>query len=447
MLLQRFSPLKKNGIRAWWRESALGLYLLFSLLFGGYPSQLFHTPPDLLFFEFYIKDVLLAFFIICIFWTIQQSRPKPERIREFHLLNSLPLTDRQLGLHFLVQSFWQYFWVPAISILLIYALLPYAPFVHILRVGLSIFLLYAILIVVNPILHLLFRSKKHDQLSGLNPIIVTGIVFVFAIGNICLVLLDTLVSGWMFWIDFVLVLLFLSVLFTFYIRLFVRWHKENRIFCTAPEGGMPAKRRSHVWQWHLPPLLYKNILKIERDKSPFIMILTGLFLLCAYLVSRNNQRLDDFMAILFTTAIFYAIVYAAKSQQALSENTESPQVFHSVALRKIDIYFAAFLPTAIWLFMITFVFTLLALSAHAGLKPGLIFAAKSLSVSLGFQMAALNLALAAYPDGRAAQRYFFYWGLVLLVSLALFYKFRYVLFIGLVLLTFVRLITKKLYRV
>jgi hypothetical protein len=104
-------------------------------------------------------------------------------------------------------------------------------------------------------------------------------------------------------------------------------------------------------------------------------------------------------------------------------------------------------PAAAWLFVMTLIFALLTLSAGTDAETAFKFGIKSFAITLGFLLVALNAAFVSYPAIKSAQKYFFFWGLALLVFMALFYQFRYMIFFALVGFSFIKIFRKKLYNV
>jgi hypothetical protein len=99
---QKYSSFRWLGILQvekiiWWREILLTTFFICCLIFGGLPPYVFHKPEDLLFFELFIKDVLLILVIAGVFLFIQLKKAKPQRMDEFKLLNNLPISQPRLS--------------------------------------------------------------------------------------------------------------------------------------------------------------------------------------------------------------------------------------------------------------------------------------------------------------------------------------------------------------
>jgi hypothetical protein len=447
MLLQQFNP-GKNQIIIWWKELAIAVFCVVALGFGMAPAFLNSAPTDTLFFELYFKDIFLVVVIGCIFWFIQLLKPKPERLQEFFFLNSLPVKSKQLALHFLLKELLQNSWLPALTSVLFFSLLVAAPVAHILRIGFFIFLLYSMLTTLNSAIHFVSAQKKFNPLSTLNPIFVFCAAFLFLVFTSWAALVDQIFSGYSFLLLVLIMMTAQATLILFHLRAFKKWRSANRIF-NIHAVSSPKTRRSfwHTRQWRMSPILLKNMLKIEREKSLFVLLLTATFVTCGYLVSRNNQRVDDFLAIMQTVLLMYAIIFSYRSQNILSTASESTQTIFSLPIRRLELYASSLLPLLLWMFLINTIFFLLSLTANISLEQGLLFWFKSFSLCGGLVLVAFNFSFAAYPNTKAAQTSFLYWGLVYLVLMALFFKYWYPIFLIMVGLSFLKLIKKKLYRV
>lgn len=449
MLLQRYDPiLSKRFYRTpWWRELALAFFLLICLMVGGTSSRLSLRPHDFLFFEFFIKDGLLPMVLVCLLWFVQLQKGTPERLAEFRFLHSQPLTQRQLALHFLMQDFRRYFWMPGVTIILLFSLLAYAPLSHILRACALVMVFYAGLTVANPVLHLALPLRRFGILSRLHPLLVFLIVFFYDTGVTALVFADGALSGFSYWLALAAMIVWCGASLFYFQRLFGKWCATNgayRTMATVRGADVISTTNWQKWHWRLSPLLYKNILRLAREKSAFVTLLTAVFILCGYLVSRNNARLDDFLAILYAVTLIYAVLFAYKSQSYFSADEESTRLVYALPITKRAFYFSVFIPTGVWLILIVSIFAVLALFAGARWAAA-VFWLKAAAVGLGFLVAALNTAFGAYPDIKTAQNRFFLWALAVLAGLALLYGYRYLIFFVLVTGTFFRPARRKLY--
>lgn len=446
MLLHNHSY-KKPFIVIWWRELFIGVFLLVALGIGGFPSKLSNGPQNTLFFELFIKDVLLVVVIGCIFFYIQMIKAKPERIREYFFLNSLPITDTQLALHFLLTDIVRYSWLPGLTILMLFSLTNYAPIPHILRVGILIFLLYTILLTLNSAVHFKSISHKFNPLSALHPVLTFLMSFLFLILTFAGVLLDSLSTGFSFWLTVLCILLVQLLFILFYLHSFKHWHLGYKLF-HASKNAVSTKIGASFWRrrkWQFSPLLIKNMLKIEREKSLFVLILTAVFVLCGYLVSRNNQRLDDFLAVLNASVILYAVIFAYRLHNVLSTENESTQIIFALPIRRTALYLSTLIPPLTWMFLMNSIFFLLALTANIELGEALVFWFKSFGLSAGFIIVSLNFAFTSYPETKSAQTNFLYWGLLYLALMALFFKYWHLIFLIMVALTFLKMFNKKMY--
>ncbi|MBN1562030.1 hypothetical protein JW998_17385 [candidate division KSB1 bacterium] len=441
-MLRRFQP--KNMLAGYWREISLALLLLLWLAFGGLPSFANRRPDDLLFFEFFIKDVLLILVIAGIFWFIQLQKSKPQRILEYKFLNSLPISHSRLSLHFLAKDFYHSIWVPGLTVMLIFTLMPYAPISHIFRVNIFVLLLYDALILWNLTVHAVYVSRKYNALSRLHPLIVFAVVFIFLSGTFVFVSLDSLLSGRTFWLLLSSILVMQTLSLIVFHRVFTRWQQGNRVYETL-EIEVETHTTSFWYrqQWRMSPFLFNNVLKIKREVSPFVTVLSAVFILCGYLASRNNARINDFLAILNATVILYAIIFACRAQNILANESEATRLLYSLPVRRHVLYISTFVPVFIWMLVISLIFFLLAISSGISAPTCAVFWLKSFSISAGLVLVALNFAFLT----KAAQKYFVYWGLLYLIMMALFYNFRHVILFAMVIMSVIPLLKIQLFRV
>ena len=443
MLYKRYSPRGATlfSFRLWWREWLFFIFVALALGGGGFGDRLIARPSSTDFFEFFIKEGMLPLIIGCIFGYILLIKQKPQRLDEYRYLASLPLKSAQLADNVLVQELLSYAWLPAIPIFILWTLIGLAPAAHVCRLSVVMLLSYSLLFCGFLICAFIFTSSKLNVLIRYNPVLVFIFLFFFATGTTTLILLGALISGLTFWIIFGLLSALILLFWQLLRKAVFAWLKNNTLFRSSlsrrwQAGGfirLPAFGFQQIPQ----PFLAKNLLKFVRENSLNVSVLTAIYILCGYLASRNNERIEDFIAILLTATVLYALFFSAKSQNYFSASIESTRIVYALPVRKRDLYFSIYLPAVLWLLLITFVFTLLAFVLKIGVSSGMTFWFKASGLSIIFVTAALNFAFKAYPDEKRGQSSFLYWGLVLLVLFALFYGFRYYVLLFMLFVSFI----------
>lgn len=439
-----------SGLRFPWAKPALFIFAAVMLLSGGMGSGLYARPQSTLFFEMFVKEGMLPLVVASIFWFIVLVRARPERLEEFQYLNSLPFSHNRLADHFLQQELVRYAWAPAAPIVILWTPASFAPFAHICRISLVLLLWYALIFAAFANAAFVFPSRRFNALIRYNPIFAFFAVFLFAAGTLPIVLLDDLLSGTSFWLvfsGFAGAIFFLWMLFR---KAATAWHKKNGLYRTGSSTNLSKSGLVFLsfvnFKSALSPFLVKNVLKMTRENSVLVTSLTAIYILGGYLVSRNNERLDDFLAILLTVALLYAVFFSIKSQSFFAESVESRQIIHVLPLKKSKVYLSVYLPAVIWIVLITTIFTLLAVVTRIGAISSFLFWLKASALSLVFVTAAFNYAFGAYPDEKKGQTRFVVWGLALLVFIALFYRYRYLVLLLMLVLSFGGVLRRRLYR-
>jgi hypothetical protein len=437
-----------STLHQWRLELVALVFSAIVLGIGGFGRGLFQRPHSSDFIDFFIKEGMLPLILAAVFVYIILIKSRPRRLEEYRYLSSLPLTFAKLADHLLLQELGRFIWLPAVPILILWTLTALAPITFICRVSLIIILFYGALYSGATALLFLIPSKRNNVLIKHNPILVFLFLFVFVVGTIMFVSMDAYVSGVGFWI--LLATLSVSIfLFRGLLRKALSsWFKKNNLF------RMPTMAQSHQRRQSFPllnfqglsqPLLTKNLLKFARENSRYVLFLTLVYICAGYLASRNNARLEDFKSILLTFTVIYALFFSLKSQSYFSGSTESTQLAYSLPVRRRDLYLSVYVPAALWVLAITTIFTVLAVTFRIGPAAGVLFWIKAAGLSLVFVTTALNFAFRSYPDDKKAQASFLYWGLSLVVLIALFYGIRYWIILAMCVVSFYRLWTMKLH--
>ena len=309
-------------------------------------------------------------------------------------------------------------------------------------------LCYGLIVVALATIAFSFPSRQSNPFIKAQPIPAFVAVAIFICTTLVIVLLDELFSG----LSFLLISLILAAAMIF-LRLSFRRVLSGRLFqnelyrvaARAATGTAGFKEPSFVnFRGALSPLLVKNLLKIIRENSIFVISLTVIYILCGAMASHNNERLEDFLVMLLTATLLYAIFFSMKIQSLFAESAESRQIFFALPFKTTADYLSVPLPASVWLVLVTTAITILALFAGTGGVSDLIFLLQSFLLSLAFVTAAINYAFAAYPYEKNGKMHFLYWGLILLILIALFYGQRYVIVFVMFGLSFIGPWRKKL---
>ena len=391
-------------------------------------------------------------------WFISSFRTMPSRRKEFNLLNSLPINDRRICNYFMGRDFFQNAWVPGLTIFLYLSLLSVTPVSHLIRLSLLTLLIYFIFIVLKVSLHLLIAVKRkgfevYKYPDQNNPILMILNITGFALSQLVFILNPQLSSGTFF----VIFMIFLSSICLSLLMLahkfFNRWKNGNLVFRikadSTKEMISSEYSGSNLFQKYpkFHPILIKNILKIIKGKNRLSLLLTVVFISFAYLVSLNNERLEDSIAVLFGILCFYTFLFSYRAINQFTSNNESPELIYLLPLKKWDLYVYHFVPLWLWIAIVALLCTILILVSCSSLALAGIFLLKSMAAGFIFLQGALNYTLGSYPNNKKAKKHFLYWCVSMLVLSAVFYIYAIIVIILMVIISFFPLRKMKLYKV
>jgi len=392
-----------------------------------------HERPDPdTFLMVFFKEPFIMTLGLYTTWFISSFRTLPSRREEFRLLNSLPIANKKICDYFIVKDLLQYGWAPGFIIILNLGLLSVSPFSHLIRLSLLTLFIYIIIIIIKICLHIFIAIKRkgfeiYKYPIQNNPIIMALIITGFALTQLACIVNPALSSGTFFVISVMMSgavcfsLLFLAQ------KLFDRWKNENLAFRIRTDGSEEMLSSGHTvsnFFQRFPdfnPLLIKNILKIVRGKNRISLLLTVIFILCAYLLSLNNERIEDSIAVLFGILCFYAFLFAYRTINQFTSDHEPPELIYLLPLKKKDIYVFHLLPLWGWFFIVAFLCTMLILVSGSPLSSAGIFLLKSMAAGFIFLQVAFNYTFSAYPDNKKAKKHFIYWCFTMVILSAIFY--------------------------
>lgn len=408
-------------------SASLLLYNGTSPLLGQGPPQ-----PDVFVGEF-LKEPFLILMLALVFWWIALIRKNPVRLEEYRLLNSLPLTRKGITDHFILQDLQRSSWLLALNLALVYGMASLAPLAHLHRIAVLSLLHYGSAIFLNMTLHsaLAVFSKKiiaANPLSLLHPVLLLIVMLYFGLGELIIILVPEWATGSSFWAWFGLFAAVSLLLWQTARLAFSKWQRMNTIFLHPAKES--AKSVLDTYQDNrfpvngLDALLISNLLKILRTSNKAALVLTMTFVTLGYLVSRNNARHDDFLAVLLGISIFYSMIFAYRSMRAFSEFEQAPEIIYALPLSKRQVYASIFLPAFVWLAGIFSAFGFLSWIATSSITLAGKFWLDAMLAGTALLFAAVNYSLGHYPDLKKAQQGFAFWGLSLVILGALFYPYR-----------------------
>lgn len=419
-----------------------------ALIYGSYGNMLFLHPQPFIYFEYFIKESLLFLLLAAIGWYYVLIKSPTAEIAELKFLYSLPLSHRQLGDFIMLRSLSRSSAMFALLMVLTFSLVRFAPLAHICRLNIILSIWYAI---VTAITRAAFfasaTSKRPSAAIRYYPLLVALAMLIFVIGDLMFVLQDAWIAGFSFFAVLLTLGVIMAAIVWWMRNRFEHYLDGNRLYAVPMLAHQKIEKRALPLPWRrLMPLLSKNLLKLARLKSSTGLLLTALFVASAYLLSKNNHRADDFQAVLMGMMLVYALGYSFRMQNDLSTTSEPIEQVFCLPLRKTEIYFSAMLPAAAWLLTVHLVLIALALLSFPGDNALMLMGLKSFIISLGFVSLSISMSMAAYPDGRKANRQFIWIILLLIIMTAVFYRFRYILFFTSVSCAIARLWPAKLYR-
>ncbi|RPH92018.1 MAG: hypothetical protein EHM72_18035 [Calditrichaeota bacterium] len=444
-LLRYAFPLKKTA--SWF------LLLFFcawsaAFIFGISGKMLFLQPRPFIFFELFIKESLIVFLLAVIAWFYFLIQSPTAELGEIKFLNSLSISSRQLADYIMLRRTAGSSWMFGLLMVLTFSLASFAPIAHICRLNIVLSFWYGMITTgASAVYFALSACRRRTAAIRYYPLLVFLFMMIFVIGVLALVLQDEWIAGFSFFTVLSVLGLALTVIIGWMRNRFVRWLEGNQLFM-IPLLSRPItqNRVLPLPGRRLMPLLRVNLLKLMRLKSSTGLLLTALFVAAAYLVSKNNQRADDFQAVLMAMMLAYALVYSFRIQNEFSPSAEPIEQLFCLPLRKTDVFLSVLLPAAAWLMVLHAVLIALALLAFPGYYSLMIMGFKSLLVSIGFLSLSISTSIAAYPDEREASRQYLLIILLQIILTAILYRFRYVLFLSSILFAIIRLYPKKLYR-
>ena len=177
------------------------------------------------------------------------------------------------------------------------------------------------------------------------------------------------------------------------------------------------------------------------------VLVTVIFIICAYLVSMNNENIGDAISVLFGIFCFYTILFSYRVINQFASSLESPSLIYLLPLKKRDLYICHFIPTLGWVFLVAFLFTVLILTSGSSLESAGIFLLKSIAAGFIFLQGSFNYTLGSYPDIKKAKKQVIYWCVLLLILSAIFYVFAIIVVLFMVMVSLYQLKKIKFYKV
>ncbi len=435
---------------------ALVFIMAAMFLLGCVGRSLFEQPDSDQFLAIFFQEPFVILITLVVVWYTVSFKSTPARLDEYKFLSSLPISAGSICDRFIGQDLLRYSWVPGLGIVIYFGLLPVSPISHLFRLSILTVFGFILFVVANTVLHLLSSLKGRNPGSyaypgRTNPIIIAVIILGYAVSQMSFIITPALASGYQFWIVFILLLLGNSASLVLARFLFSKWQTKNSAFqmwadqtITVRSSWLRASNQFRLFA-KTDPFLLKNLLKIRRENTGFSMILTAMFIMLAYLISMNNENINDSISVLFAISCIYSFLIAFRTINQFSPDEESPDLVYSLPLRTWNLYFSVFIPAMGWLAVVLASLTIL-ISGGAGSLAGS-FLLQSLFAAAAFLLVASNYALGSYPDIKEAQKRFLYWTTALMVLTAVLYKYRIITVSLLIILPFLQLRKVRFYRV
>lgn len=436
-------------------SAILILSTLSVLSFIRNPSYL---PKDFYHFaSIYFKEVFPVQIMLVVAWYVVGIKPFDSRRNEYFFLSSLPLTPKHIFTRLFVNDLLRFLWVPVINSLLLLVLVPASSINYIAPLALFLFISFIFCCILIHWLHLWIPGTKASQnyLEKYNPIPLSFILVFFSTGNLLFLLWNNEFNVLIFCL-ITLVFLVLSVflfqaaaekfkkldLQDYWLKQIERKDRKR----TGIRNGVILKINQIFSRLKFNPLLYKNWQQTRMmSTSKLNNLLILIFVSLAYLISQNNEYVNDMFSVLQGIMLIFYAIYSYTVLNKLHSTIESPAIIHSLPIRKADFYFSVFLPPFVTLMLINLLIAGWLLCTTQTLAASLDFWFSSGVGIILWLTTAVNCGISQYPDVNLAKRKLLYWYSVYLIFGAVFFKYLWLVLLILFVSTFIQLKNVKLF--
>ncbi|MFC1564627.1 hypothetical protein ACFL6G_06795 [candidate division KSB1 bacterium] len=436
---------------------SIAVIFIASLLFGGTGTGLREFPDPGRFPDLFFAEPFVVLIFMSVIWFTTLIKSDASRLNETRFLNSLPVDKKSIINHLLIRDCLTHSWFPMIILVLFISLTEVSAIPYLCRTAVFLLLFYIFVLTINAFLHLTISLKAKNGGGVGYPVknnlyLTLGLILIFDTVLLLTVIVPAVISGYTFW----LVLIFLSLSGYFLIvrtqNTFREWVDRNCIYITSRTdsgaAGSSAVRKVFTGKYTelIPPLVVKNYLKILRGRNIPVIILSVIFLFASYLVSLNNDSMEDSANVLYFIYAIFSFIYIYYSTRHLFPENEPVDFIYSIPVRKKDLYLSAVTPSGVWLFLVMLFLTLLILFSGDNLTIPAVFFLKTLIITTVFLFSVFNLTIAYYPEIKTARRYNLYAVFVFCLFSVIFYKYIYIVWLVYILVSFLYLRKTKFYR-
>lgn len=409
--------------------------LLFWLCVWYFPENAKRLNTDLIQSQF-IKGPFIIQFFILLAWFIQSIKPMPARIDEYKLLISLPISPKQIFVRFIISDFVRSSWVLFLLSTTFLSLLPFSSFSFLSRpVLLSAILCLlnlSVSIFLNILLSIKGQNRKSSYLSKLN-IFVQSVIFL--VHNGCLlftILIPLQASDLLFWIIVFIQFIVIFVLIILSAKQFSKIQQNNGwlklpSFINDLDRSLKLSKFKIYWisKCKRNPLLVKNMIQGWRSNSLVSnYILVGFFIIISYSLAMNNDDISDRILILLGLIVLFLLFFSLVTMQRLNPELESTKIIFLLPINRFHQYVSILLPPLFVSLLISCSMCCFILIWSGDFLVSLDFLSNTFFAIFVILTAAVNFNLSSYPDNNSAIKKYIYWAVTMLISIAIFYKFR-----------------------
>jgi hypothetical protein len=421
-----------------------------SAVLGGTRAHLALIPDSEEIMVFF-KEPFILFCLICLGWFISRLKPSPSRWEEFKYLASLPLSCRQLYVHFLLLEWTSTLWVPMVITIVLAGLQSVAPWPFLLRLATAVLLCHLLVLLAAHTIHLTWMirpSEKKNLVYRSDPLISAGAIFIFSLLVLAGLVFPRLLSDGWYWPVITGVVLLMVIIASLNAHLFGVWLQNNNIF-RAPMlakgsyrwtlfGSIAAFRRFNPWLW-------SNLLRTARRRHNGLLLMTASFILLSYLASMNNRIWSDRADVLLALALIYAGVFAYQNMSQLAGEEASIGHLYALPVVTTSRLASQLIPAAIWLAALDAIFS--GLIASYSLHLAGVFFARAFAIGAGMLCLAVASVACSFPDLKRAQRRYLYLLLTAVIGSSLFYRYHLLILAGIILVSLLPLTRINYYKI
>lgn len=445
-------------------RSGMGLFViiigstLIGLAIWDFNQDVRALNCDLIWGEF-VKGPFVIQTLLLVVWFIVSIKPNLSRLEEFRFLLSLPIEPQSVFSLFYLSDIFRFSWIPILLSVSLLGLFPVSSLAFLSRpilFGVISFLFFLALMSCLQLV-ICFKSRKFgsaNYLTKFDPFIQGAVIIVFEGALLLIMLIPISIPDLGYWV--ILLALAISSFFLVFAaeRLFVKLYAANywmKASSSSENSGelndsflVKIMRKRMVMS---NPLLLKNMIQSRRSRTRFSnLLLTTGFVSAAYLMAMNNQNWDDSISVLLGMNILYIVLFSSATINRFSTEFESTKIIFTLPISRLQFYFSVFIPTLTWVVLVSSVMAFLIVVAGSDLISAVRFWLKSLLAAILLLTIAINCGVANYPNLKISHKHFVYWLLGLIITCALYYKYRIQIAVTTALLSCIPVLKVSLFR-